>query len=75
LPASPHQEELRQAVADFRAFVGTRNNLLHAKPGLDAEGRPRLYRDGDQWTLDELRSVASAFTRCAGRLNLCLGRS
>ena len=72
LPASGRQQELEQAASDFRAFVGTRNNLLHAKPGVDAEGRPRLFRDGDQWTIEELGAVAKVFRKCSERLEAWL---
>ena len=72
LPECEGQRQLRQAAADFRAYVGTRNNLLHSKPGVDAEGRQRLFRDGDMWTLDELRSVAAAFVKCSGALRAWL---
>ena len=72
LPETDRQRKFRQAASDFRAFVGTRNNLLHSKPGVDASGEQRLFRDGDMWTLEELRSVAAAFARCSGDLRAWL---
>ena len=72
LPAAARQQELEQAASDFRAFVGTRNNLLHAKPGKDAEGRHRLFREGDPWTIAELEAVAKAFQKCGERLRAWL---
>lgn len=72
MPASAEQRELVRAAADFKAYVGTRNNLLHAKPGVDPQGRPRLFRDGDQWTIDEIEAVADAFAACSRRLGQCL---
>ena len=68
LPPSDGQEALEQAAADFQAYSRTRNNLLHAKPGTNGAGEARLFRDGDQWTLEEIESVADAFTRCGMRL-------
>jgi hypothetical protein len=55
---------LAEAAADFRFLVGTRNNLVHAKPGTSADGAPRLFRHGDQWTIAELEAVADAFAEC-----------
>lgn len=68
LPSSSNQEELEAAAAEFRAYVGTRNNLLHAKPGYNNQGQERLFRDGDQWTISELEAVAAAFHKCSVRL-------
>ena len=64
---NPGQRELEQAASDFQAYVGTRNNLFHAKPGKDSAGRCRLFRDGDQWTIDEINAVADAFANCSER--------
>lgn len=72
IPASETQRDIQQAASDFRAFVGTRNNLMHAKPGVDQDGRQRLFRDGDQWTIDEMNAVADAFGECGQRLAKCL---
>jgi len=72
LPKSPGREKLEQAASDFQVYARTRNNLLHAKPGMDPDGRQRLFRDGDQWTIDEIEAVADAFTGCSLRLDACL---
>jgi hypothetical protein len=72
LPESEGQRKFRQAALDFRAYVGTRNNLLHSKPGVGPNGEQRLFRDGDMWTLDELPSVAVAFARCGDNLRAWL---
>ena len=72
LPASEGRKDLERAALDFQAFARTRNNLLHAKPGTTHEGHQRLFRDGDQWTLEEIEAVADAFTECSFRLNACL---
>jgi hypothetical protein len=69
LKPSKEQLELEQAAADFRFLVGTRNNLVHAKPGTAADGAHVLLRHGDQWTLAELIRVAAAFEACSTRLN------
>ncbi len=61
--------ELERAAADFRFLVGTRNNLVHAKPGTAPDGAHVLLRHGDQWTLAELMSVADAFAACSFRLD------
>ncbi len=66
------QAELMSAAADFQFLVGTRNNLVHAKPGTAADGAQALFRHGDQWTLAELESVADAFAACSLRLNSAL---
>ena len=68
LASSLAASELQEAAEDFRAYVGTRNNLLHAKPAFNAEGQERLFRDGDQWTLAELDAVRLAFEKCGTRL-------
>jgi len=67
IDSSPKQRELQGAAEDFKFLVGTRNNLVHAKPGIGAEGHQRLFRHGDQWTVEELEGVADAFARCAAR--------
>ncbi len=72
LPASAAKEELERAASDFQAFTRTRNNLVHAKPGTSHDGRQRLFRDGDQWTLAEMEAVADAFADCGMRLGACL---
>jgi hypothetical protein len=72
LEVSEGQRVLREAAADFRALVSTRNNLVHAKPGTDTEGRQALYRHGDQWMISELENVADAFAACAIRLSAAL---
>ena len=72
LPSSEGRGELERAALDFQALTRTRNNLLHAKPGTAQDGRQRLFRDGDQWTLEEIEAVADAFTECSIRLNACL---
>ena len=72
LPSSEEQQELQSAAADFRFLVGTRNNLVHAKPGIAADGMHALFRHGDQWTLKELEGVADAFARCSIRLDRAL---
>jgi hypothetical protein len=72
LESSAEQFELQQAAQDFRFLVGTRNNLVHAKPGTGADGAPALFRHGDQWTLAELQAVAEAFASCGLQLNRAL---
>ncbi|TFI57986.1 hypothetical protein E2493_12380 [Sphingomonas parva] len=72
LEPSPEQQALEQAARDFQAFTRTRNNLVHAKPGKAADGAQRLFRDGDQWTIAEMETVADAFTACALRLEAFL---
>ena len=72
LGGSDEEQDLKDAAADFRALVGTRNNLVHAKPGTSIDGEQALYRHGDQWLLSELASVADAFARCSTRLNRAL---
>ena len=72
LAPSPGQEALERAAEDFQAFTRTRNNLVHSKPGVGPDGKERLFRDGDQWTLEELEAVADAFAECSARLNDCL---
>lgn len=72
LGSSEQQRELAGAAADFRFLVGTRNNLVYAKPGTGADGTQALFRHGDQWTLAELQGVADAFAACSARLDRAL---
>ena len=72
LPPSAARDQLDAAAASFQALVRSRNNLLHARPGVNGAGEQRLFRDGDQWTLDELEAVADAFTACSIRLGAWL---
>ncbi|GAA4021859.1 hypothetical protein GCM10022280_23060 [Sphingomonas swuensis] len=72
MPASPAQAALRKAARDFEFLVGTRNNLVHAKPGLAPDQSEALFRDGDQWTLGELESVADTFTACGAMFDEAL---
>lgn len=74
-PIESGRRELEQAASDFRAYVGTRNNLLHAKPGASSDGSPRLFRNGDQWTIEEINAVADAFADCSGRFAVWLAVS
>lgn len=69
LDASPTQRELQLAATDFRFLVGTRNNLVHAKPGMARDGSQGLYRHGDHWTIAEMESVADTFAACSKRLS------
>lgn len=69
LGPSEEQLELERAAVEFRFLVGTRNNLVHAKPGTAPDGAHVLLRHGDQWTLAELMHVADAFAACSSRLD------
>ncbi len=69
IEGSSERSDLEGAAGDFRFLVGTRNNLVHAKPGTAPDGDQGLFRHGDQWTLAELESVADAFATCSTRLN------
>jgi hypothetical protein len=64
--------DLQRAAEDFRFLVGTRNNLVHAKPRSTSDGAQRLFRHGDPWTLAELKGVAGAFSECSARLRTAL---
>ena len=72
LGRSEDQLELKSAAAEFRFLVGTRNNLVHAKPGTAADGSQGLFRHGDHWTITELNAVADAFAACSSRINQVL---
>lgn len=72
LPNSDQRTELESAAADFRFLVGTRNNLVHAKPATAPGGARGLARHGDYWTIAELKGVADAFAACSRRLNEAL---
>jgi hypothetical protein len=69
LADSPEKSALEEAAADFRFLVGTRNNLVHAKPGSAPDGGQGLFRHVDHWTIAELEAVADAFAECGMRLN------
>lgn len=72
LATSPAQARLAKAAGDFEFLVGTRNNLVHARPGSASDGTPALFRDGDQWLLSELTAVATAFAACHHALEQAL---
>jgi hypothetical protein len=72
LGPSGGQAALQDAATDFRFLVGTRNNLVHAKPGTAPDGTQGLFRHGDHWTIAELEAVADAFAACAARLDQAL---
>lgn len=72
LRVSEEQIELQSAAEDFQFLVGTRNNLVHAKPGTAPDGDQGLFRHGDHWTIPELEAVADAFATCSMRLNQAL---
>ncbi|NJC04601.1 hypothetical protein GGQ97_000394 [Sphingomonas kaistensis] len=72
LEHSAKQSDLEKAAMEFRALVGARNNLVHAKPGTAHDGEQALLRHGDQWTIGELEAVADAFAECGNRLNKAL---
>jgi hypothetical protein len=72
-PESAGKHALQAAASDFRFLVGTRNNLVHAKPGTARDGSAGLFRLGDHWTLAELEGVADAFATCSARLEKALG--
>jgi hypothetical protein len=72
LGGSEAELDLQRAAGDFRFLVGTRNNLVHAKPGSTLDGAQRLFRHGDPWTIAELEGVADAFAACSGRLGNAL---
>lgn len=72
LDGSTQQLELQSAATDFRFLVGTRNNLVHSKPGTGPDGTGALYRHGDAWTREELESVADAFAASSARLEEAL---
>lgn len=72
LDRSGEQSDLKSAASDFRFLVGTRNNLVHAKPGTAPDGQQSLFRHGDQWTLTELEGVADSFATCSMRLHQAL---
>lgn len=72
LESSEQKLELESAAAEFRFLVGTRNNLVHSKPGTAPDGSQGLFRHGDHWTIAELNAVADAFAACSIRLDHAL---
>jgi hypothetical protein len=72
LAVSEQQTALQGAAADFRFLVGTRNNLVHARPGTTPDGMHGLFRHGDHWTIAELQGVADAFAACSLRFDTAL---
>lgn len=72
LEHSAKQSDLESGALEFRALVGARNNLVHAKPETVHDGEQALFRHGDQWTLSELEAVADAFATCGNRLDQAL---
>ena len=69
---SDDKPALEKAAADFRFLVGTRNNLVHAKPGTAVDLTQGLFRHGDHWTVAEMEGVADAFAECSIRMNMAL---
>lgn len=53
----------------FQALVRSRNNLLHSKPRIGADGNPGLMHDGDGWSIREIEAIAQAFDDCAEALD------
>jgi hypothetical protein len=52
------------AANSFRALVTGRNDLMHANPGTDPSGDPRLFRHGAIWSMLELETLADDFATC-----------
>lgn len=57
------------AAARFNELTERRNALMHANPGTASNGDQRLFRHGDEWTIDEINALSDEITACAGELN------
>ena len=68
--------ELRKKVlplaTSFQTIVADRNALLHGKPGTAPNGDQRLFRHGDQWTIDAVNRFSDACVQASTQLNALL---
>nr|WP_321484106.1 hypothetical protein [uncultured Cohaesibacter sp.] len=68
--------ELRKKVlplaTSFKTIVADRNALLHGKPGTAPNGDQRLFRHGDQWTIDAVNRFSDACVQASTLLNALL---
>ena len=65
----PHDHSLTLAADEFQRLVAVRNAICHGKPGTDADGGQRLFREGQPWTVRTLGDAADAFCECQIKLN------
>ena len=57
---------------EYKRLVGTRNSILHGKPGTASTGEQRLFRDGNPWTPKMIDDAADEFAACSRLLNALL---
>ncbi len=63
------RQSLGTAAAEFKRLVGRRNDLMHAKPGTAPSGAQRLFRQGDEWTIEDVNRLADEFVVAGAPLN------
>jgi hypothetical protein len=65
----PVDHPLPKATVEYERLVKVRNGICHAKPGTDALGEQRLFREGVFWTIETINDAADDFTACEIKLN------
>lgn len=57
---------------EFKLIVADRNALMHGKPGTGKHGEQRLFRQGDEWTINDINGFSDRCVRAGGPLNALL---
>ncbi|WP_414446783.1 hypothetical protein AB4851_08325 [Burkholderia sp. 22PA0099] len=57
---------------EFGAVTRERNGLMHGKPGTAENGDQRLFRNGDEWTIEKVNEFADRCVRAGEPLNALL---
>jgi hypothetical protein len=57
---------------EFRDVVEHRNGLLHGKPGTAPNGDQRLFRDGSEWSVNEVNAFSDRCVLAGEPLNALL---
>lgn len=57
---------------EFEAIVVERNGLMHGKPGTALNGDQRLFRHGNEWTIDAVNVFSDRCVRDGTPLNALL---
>lgn len=54
---------------EFQRLVHDRNGLLHGKPGTALNGDQRLFRHGQEWTIEVIDTFTDQVSACSIQLN------
>lgn len=55
--------------AEYKRLVGKRNDLVHSNLGTATNGDQRLFRKGQEWTIDLVNEAADEFASASEPLN------